>query len=314
MHHTAEFGIAAHWKYKEGITEKNEKMEERLAWVRQILESQSTTDDATDIVRSIKVDLSQEDVFAVTPMGDVINLPVGATVVDFAFAIHSAVGTRMVGAKVDGIIVLGQLEENYVKELFNLNIPVVFLDFYSSDSRTDTILSDSFFGSYMLTNHLIANGHRNIGFLGSINSTSSIQDRYLGYYKALLEKNILVNSEWIIEDRGPDGTGYPSYKLPAEMPTAFVCNCDEAVYILLNQLKAEGYSVPDDISVVGYDNHIYSTIANPRITTIDVDSKRMSAEAVETIIKKIRDRNYSRGRTLVTGKIIYRDSVKAIKK
>lgn len=98
------------------------------------------------------------------------------------------------------------------------------------------------------------------------------------------------------------------------MPTAFVCNCDEAAYILLNQLKNEGYSVPDDISVVGYDNHIYSTIANPRITTIDVDSKRMSAEAVETIIKKIRDKNYSRGRTLVTGKIILRDSVKTIKK
>ena len=105
MHHTAEFGIAAHWKYKEGITDNDKNMEDRLAWIRQILESQSATDDATDIVRSIKVDLSQEDVFAVTPKGDVINLPVGATVVDFAFAIHSAVGTRMVGAKVDGKIV-----------------------------------------------------------------------------------------------------------------------------------------------------------------------------------------------------------------
>ncbi len=105
MHHTAEFGIAAHWKYKEGITDNDSKLEERLAWIRQILESQNATEDETDIVRSIKVDLSQEDVFAVTPKGDVINLPVGATVVDFAFAIHSAVGTRMVGAKVNGKIV-----------------------------------------------------------------------------------------------------------------------------------------------------------------------------------------------------------------
>ncbi len=105
MHHTAEFGIAAHWKYKEGITDSNKRMEDRLAWIRQILDSQNTTADATDIVRSIKVDLSQEDVFAVTPKGDVINLPVGSTVVDFAFAIHSAVGTRMIGAKVDGKIV-----------------------------------------------------------------------------------------------------------------------------------------------------------------------------------------------------------------
>jgi len=105
MHHTAEFGIAAHWKYKEGITSNDSKLEDRLAWIRQILESQSTTEDATDIVRSIKVDLSQEDVFGVTPRGDVINLPVGATVVDFAFAIHSQVGVKMVGAKVNGKIV-----------------------------------------------------------------------------------------------------------------------------------------------------------------------------------------------------------------
>ena len=105
MHHTAEFGIAAHWKYKDGVTENNESMEERLAWIRQILENQDTANDPSEIVRSIKVDLSEEDVFAVTPKGDVINLPVGATVVDFAFAIHSAVGVRMVGAKVDGKIV-----------------------------------------------------------------------------------------------------------------------------------------------------------------------------------------------------------------
>ncbi|MBQ7726594.1 MAG: bifunctional (p)ppGpp synthetase/guanosine-3',5'-bis(diphosphate) 3'-pyrophosphohydrolase [Clostridia bacterium] len=105
MHHTAEFGIAAHWKYKEGVTENNARMEERLAWIRQILDSQTASTDVSDLVRSIKVDLSQEDVFAVTPKGDVINLPVGSTVVDFAFAIHSAVGIRMVGAKVDGKIV-----------------------------------------------------------------------------------------------------------------------------------------------------------------------------------------------------------------
>ncbi len=105
MHHTAEFGIAAHWKYKEGITENDKKLEERLEWIRQIIDTQDTTNDASDIIRTIKVDLSEEDVFAVTPKGDVINLPVGATVVDFAFAIHSAVGTRMVGAKVDGKIV-----------------------------------------------------------------------------------------------------------------------------------------------------------------------------------------------------------------
>ncbi|MBR0465997.1 MAG: bifunctional (p)ppGpp synthetase/guanosine-3',5'-bis(diphosphate) 3'-pyrophosphohydrolase [Clostridia bacterium] len=105
MHHTAEYGIAAHWKYKENISRNDEKMEKRLAWIRQILEDNESVEDATDLVRSIKIDLSEEDVFAVTPRGDIINLPVGSTVVDFAFAIHSAVGIKMIGAKADGKIV-----------------------------------------------------------------------------------------------------------------------------------------------------------------------------------------------------------------
>ena len=104
MHYTAEYGIAAHWKYKLGL-QKKDKLEERLAWVRQFIENQKDVDDAEDIVRSIKTDLSSDDVFVFTPKGEVITLPVGATVIDFAYAIHSAVGNRMVGAKVDGRIV-----------------------------------------------------------------------------------------------------------------------------------------------------------------------------------------------------------------
>ncbi len=105
MHRTAEFGIAAHWKYKDGIIRSDAKFEDRLQWIRQILDSQREADDAEELVQTIKTDLDPEDVFAVTPKGDVINLPIGATVIDFAFAIHSAVGTKMTGAKVDGRIV-----------------------------------------------------------------------------------------------------------------------------------------------------------------------------------------------------------------
>ena len=105
MHRTAEYGIAAHWKYKDGVSRNDSKFEERLAWIRQILENQRESDDAEDIIQTIKTDLSQEDVFAVTPRGDVINLPIGSTVIDFAFAIHSEVGVKMIGAKVDGRIV-----------------------------------------------------------------------------------------------------------------------------------------------------------------------------------------------------------------
>ena len=104
MHQTAEYGIAAHWKYKAGIQGKY-KLEERLAWVRQLLEQQQELDDVEDIVRSIKTDIAMDEVFVFTPRGDVINLPVGSTVVDFAYAIHTAVGNRMTGARINGRIV-----------------------------------------------------------------------------------------------------------------------------------------------------------------------------------------------------------------
>ena len=104
MHHTAEYGIAAHWKYKAGIT-GHDKLEERLAWIRQLIENQKEADDVEDIVRSIKSDLSPEEVYVFTPKGDVIALPVGSTVIDFAYAIHTEVGNRRVGAKIDGRMV-----------------------------------------------------------------------------------------------------------------------------------------------------------------------------------------------------------------
>lgn len=104
MDQTAEYGVAAHWKYKAGVNTK-ENFDDRIAWVRQLLESQRESEDAGDLLRDIKSELLPEEVFAFTPKGDVINLPAGANVIDFAYAIHTAVGNRMAGAKVNGRIV-----------------------------------------------------------------------------------------------------------------------------------------------------------------------------------------------------------------
>ena len=104
MHVSAEYGIAAHWKYKEGIQGKD-KMEERLAWVRKVIEAQQTSDDVEEIVRAIKNDLSPEDIVVMTPRGDSISLPVGSTVIDFAYRIHTEIGHKTIGGKVDGKMV-----------------------------------------------------------------------------------------------------------------------------------------------------------------------------------------------------------------
>ncbi len=104
MHRTAEYGIAAHWKYKLGKGGKDE-IDDRLEWIHRMIENGNETDNAEELVSNIKGDLSADEVFVFTPRGDVKSLPKGATVIDFAYAIHSAVGNKMVGAKVNGRIV-----------------------------------------------------------------------------------------------------------------------------------------------------------------------------------------------------------------
>ena len=103
MHRVAEHGIAAHWKYKEGKSGETD-MDSKLEWIRQILEIQQNVVDSDDFMRTLKIDLFADEVFVFTPKGDVINLPAGSTPIDFAFMIHSAIGCKMSGAKVNGKI------------------------------------------------------------------------------------------------------------------------------------------------------------------------------------------------------------------
>lgn len=104
MHEEAEYGLAAHWKYKTGERAQSET-DEKLRWIAQLLESDENTRDPDEFMRSFKTDIFHDETFVFTPKGDCISLPQGATVIDFAYAIHSAVGNKMIGAKVNGVIV-----------------------------------------------------------------------------------------------------------------------------------------------------------------------------------------------------------------
>jgi GTP diphosphokinase / guanosine-3',5'-bis(diphosphate) 3'-diphosphatase len=108
MHRVAEVGIAAHWKYKEGHTGNNSASgdtDSKLSWLRQLLEWQKDMRDAKEFMETLKIDLFTDEVFVFTPKGDVRSLPVGSTPIDFAYAIHSAIGNKMMGAKINGRMV-----------------------------------------------------------------------------------------------------------------------------------------------------------------------------------------------------------------
>ncbi len=105
MHRTAEYGIAAHWKYKEGKVD-NDKLDGKLEWIRKMLDVQNELEnsESEEFLKTLKIDLFSDEVFVFTPNGDVINLPVGSCPIDFAYAIHSEVGNKMIGAKINGKI------------------------------------------------------------------------------------------------------------------------------------------------------------------------------------------------------------------
>jgi LacI family transcriptional regulator len=213
--------------------------------------------------------------------------------------------------KVDGLIVLGQINKKYIKVLQGIEIPVVFLDFYDENSNIDSVNVDNFNGAHELTNYLIKSGHTQIAFVGDIYATSSIQDRYLGYCKSLLEHGIKLDRDYIICDRDAHGK-YIDIHFPEKMPTAFVCNCDGVAYNVILKLKDMGYSVPEDFSVVGFDNDIFATLSDPQITTIQVDVEEMARTVTKFILEKVKKENKKYGKAQIKGKIVIRDSVKNI--
>lgn len=161
----------------------------------------------------------------------------------------------------------------------------MFLDFYDEHADIDSVVTDNFYGAYELTNYLIAQGHRDIAYAGNIYSTSSIQDRFLGYYKSLLEHRLPLRNEWVLSDRDDEGA-FVEMELPQPLPTAFVCNCDQVAHNLVHKLIALGYRVPEDCSVVGFDNDVYATLIVPQLTTVGVDIEQMARTAIDSMMKK----------------------------
>ena len=219
----------------------------------------------------------------------------------------------LVTGSADGVIILGKISGDYTELIASCGVPLVFLDYYDERTEIDCIICDSFYAAYDMTNYLIRNGHKRIAFVGSVKATGSIQDRYLGYVKSLMEHDIYIRSDYLIEDRDERGM-LRLGKLPEDLPTAFVCNCDGTAAELVKHLRESGVRVPEDVSVTGFDNSVYSSICDPKITTVEVNTEQMSRLAVDSLLKKIAKPGTSIGRIRVNGTIVYKNSVRALKK
>lgn len=211
--------------------------------------------------------------------------------------------------KIDGLIVLGEISKEYIVKLKEkVKIPIVFMDFYDKDIAKDAVVTDNFYGMFLMTEFLFEQGIDELGFIGSIFATSSIMDRYCGFMKSMILHGKNLHQEWLIEDR--DKLGQMGFELPKRLPKGFVCNCDLAAVMLIDKLKERGLRVPEDISVVGFDNYLYPGLADMQITTYEVNTKAMTKVGLEKILKQIRNPKRGHGMDVVSGHMVIKKSVK----
>lgn len=213
--------------------------------------------------------------------------------------------------KVDGLIILGQVSREYADFLLNhVKLPIIFLDSCLPGRAIDTVVSDGFYGTYMLTNYLIELGHRKIGFVGSVDMTSSIADRYWGYRKSLRENGIPFQNEWEFPDRDSLGSMLePILEKPAGLD-ALVCNCDITALSVIQSLEANGFRIPEDLSIVGFDDFLLRGAGENFITSYRVEMEVMAKRCVKTLLKKIDGEPYAKGVQIITGEMICRNTVK----
>lgn len=218
--------------------------------------------------------------------------------------------------KIDGLIIIGMLSSDYLSLIErNIKVPYICLDFYDRKHEFDAVITDNFYGMYKLVNYLFEMGHKKIAYVGTLLSTNSITDRYMGYYKAMLEHGQEVPADYVIDDRSKDTRARRinyNFVLPKDMPTAFACNNDVTAIDLIGYLKRKGYRVPEDISIVGFDNYQVPGRGDLDITTYEVDIKEMARKTINNLLKKIVGEHYKKGITTVEGHMVIKTSVKKL--
>lgn len=212
----------------------------------------------------------------------------------------------------NGLFIVGELSEEYIRMLSSFPLPIIAIDFYKADLSFDCILSDNYQSGYLVTKHLIDKGHVQIGFVGDPHYTSSVMDRYCGYLKALTTYNIELNKDWHIINNDANGSYLIDFSLPKELPTAYVCHCDMAAYKLLIKLQSEGITVPDQVSIISFDNTDLSQTLVPALSSVNISKHDFATEAVSLMLWRLKHSQEQHKHTYLKSSLIHRDSVRTL--
>lgn len=215
----------------------------------------------------------------------------------------------------DGYIIVGTISDSLLKKIKATNLPIVVVDHFSEEVDCDYINSSNKTGICKAIKHLYQNNHRNIGFIGNSISAYSFVERYESYLKYMKEFSLDVCSDFIWLDAEYLNTEYYKKKFKQlhhfeNFPSAFVCVNDNTALTFMNALMEMGMKVPDDISIIGFDN--ISELSYPGLTTIDVPKQSMGEKAVEQLLYRATNPSSPFANIIISTQIVQRNSVKNI--
>ncbi len=214
--------------------------------------------------------------------------------------------------QIQGLIVIGEIGRPYLEFLHEQpDFPMVLVDFMVQGMGCPSVMADNYYGMYKMVNYLIEQGHKEIAYVGTLLASNSITDRYFGYRKALMERGLEVNPDWVLQDRTMEGQ-IGNIQLPDRMPTAFACNCDLTASVLVNLLESRGYRIPEDISIVGFDNYLYEGLCDTSITSYEVDIKEMVRCAIKIVVSLAECGKAPADMRMVSGCVVEKESVRRI--
>jgi LacI family transcriptional regulator len=198
-----------------------------------------------------------------------------------------------------------------LSQIAALKKPSVGIDFFNPDFDFDCVIVDNFYMGFYTTNLLIRNGCKKIGFVGNPEQTNSIMDRHYGYAKALNRARLPVREDWLIVNNDTETNLFSlNFPLPEERLDAYVCHCDMAAYYLIMKLEHAGIRVPEQTSVVSFDNTVLGETVTPKLSSMSVDKKDFANTSYELLTQRIRDGAAPARKQYMNCRMFMRDSVR----
>ncbi len=215
--------------------------------------------------------------------------------------------------KVDGVILVGPMENSFVGDIIKSGLPAVVVDPRHPSGDVTQVLIDNERGAYLATQHLIDHGHKKIGFISDELNRDSFIKRFSGFSNALKDNGIVLDKSFVRTAGHEQGSEHMKALLDAlEIPTAILFANDLNALSGCAVIKDMGLSIPDDMSVVGFDDIFLSTMSSPSLTTVRVYKEEMGSIAVRNILKSLKDGIVDSSTTIVPVKLIERGSVSTL--